>query len=163
MTYTVDSSNTYQSTDGNDLATATRYGSVTISSNAISVMVNTTGKWISVSYAVYVVYKDGHSTLIEAAQQAGMTPFSLSVQTSISVSGNGNGTYGTSCLGTAIYNTPVSGSATAKKTLTTADTSDGKLNSALTTGSCLQTVSQTFLSFTFEGITIPIQIINNLI
>ena len=158
-TYTCDADRNIQSTDGYDLATANQYGSISVTDTQIQVTCTTKYKWIEIDYTVNVVFKDGHSTTLYKLCTATSAIFTLSV-TGYQYFSNDGG-YVNYCLGNAVLEDYVSGSASATKTLATATASYGELAAIMqSSGTCRS--RQTFNSAQIDGKQYDIVIINNL-
>lgn len=161
-TYTINSSGEYVSTDGYDLETATKYGSVTIdtTNKYVQVQCTTALKEILLLSSIYVVYKDGHrSGFYDVINKETDNGFSMKVTAYEYFSTTG--WYYSYCLGQPVKSDYVSGSETTTATITTASGYYSEVMAALRYSGTVRS-RQTFTTITINGISFPVKISNEL-
>ena len=157
---TIDADGEYVSTDGEDLTTVNRYGSISFGTNSVQVTCTTARKRIFISYLIYVVFKDGlHAYLDDIISTGGVTY-------TLSVTGYEyftiDGWYQNVCLGDEV----LSGYVTSSNSKTTIfkdvqNQTSGYISAALKFSGTSRS-SQTFNSIIVNGKSFPVTVVNNL-
>lgn len=157
---TIDSSGGIVSTDGYDLATLNKYGSITMGSNWVQVQSVTRMKELQLDYQMYGVFNDGHKTELRMLLISGPLASLL-----LSVTGyqyfNCTGWYLNLCMGAQILSDYVTDSASKTLEITNPSANHGQLMAAQTTSGTVRS-KQTFNRATINGRSIPVVMKNNL-
>lgn len=163
QTYTIDSDEKFVSSDGYSVATANKYGTITIGSNSITVSNTTYLKCIDLMYRVNIVFNDGHKSQLHELMNSNKEEISFSFTVYGYEYFRRDGAYINNCMGVAILEDYVNNSASKTVTITneSAKSSYGELftqrNQSGTT-----TSQQIFNSFVLNGVSFPITVVNNL-
>ena len=149
----------YVSTDGEDLATLKRYGSISFGTNSVQVTCSTVRKRIYITYFIYIVYKDGSIVYLDDIFGAGASY-------ALTVTGyeyfNTDGWYHNCCLGSEVVTGHVSSSSTNTVVFRDVQLQTGGYLSAAVKSSGNNQSKQTFNSIRINGQNIPITVVNNL-
>ena len=157
---TINTDGEYVSTDGDDLSTLNKYGSISVGTNNVQISCTTAKKQIYISYWIFVVYKDGVKAYLSNLLDTNGITYTLSVTGYEYFSTDG--WYQSFCLGSEVISGHVSSSNTKTTTYTDVEnqTSGWLMTSLKYSGTSRS--KQTFNSITINGKSFPITVVNNL-
>ena len=150
------------------LSEISRYASVSISSNALSVGCSITGKKVQLYAYVYAVFADGHEVLIyylteELPAYGASISWPVSYYTSTtSDSGRTEGSRWNVCCGIDVCPGYVEDSASGNITLTTLTNCFVEIGSGISSGSGRQYTQMSFGNITIDGRSVPVRVVSQL-